>query len=358
MAEVEDALKTEDLPAVVQRRVRALKNNHKDYLALDKQYRDEVTALDRKYQKLYAPLYSKRASIASGDYEPTDAEAHIEGEEPVKAEDKEVKDIKGIPDFWLTAIKNNPAVGQTVTEEDEAALSYLRDIQYATMEDSKQGFVITFHFAENPYFTDSVLTKSYFLAEDDNLYGELIFDHAEGTKINWKPGKNLTVKIVKKTQKPARGRGKKGGAPRTISTEEPCDSFFLFFSPPERNAEKDTDSEDENILDDLLEADFEEGCIFKDKIIPHSVLWFTGEAAEFEEDYDDFGYDGEFDDEEDGDDDEDDEDEDEEEEERPAKGRGNSQAKRGNFGGKAGLPPPAPAKGGGAPPPQPECKQQ
>jgi len=353
MAPIEDVLKSsiEDLPAIVQRRVKALINNHKDYIALDKKYREEVNALDRKYQQLYAPLFLKRASVAKGDYEPTEEESRIEGEEPVTLDDKSEKDIKGIPDFWLTALKNNTVIAQTITPEDEKVLAYLQDIRCATLEGDKHGFVLTFHFAENPFFVDSVLTKTYYLAEDDNIYGELVFDRAEGTKINWKPGKNLTVKLVKQQQK-SRGRGKKGGATRVTTVEEPCDSFFIFFTPPERDAE---DEDEEAILDDLLEADFEEGCIFKDKLVPHSVLWFTGEAAEFDDYDDDFGYDGEFDDEDDEDDEEDEEDE--EEEERHRKGGNNHSTKKGGPA-RAQLPAPTPKASAPAPPQQPECKQQ
>ena len=37
----------------------------------------------------------------------------------------------------------------------------------------------------------------------------------------------------------------------------------------------------------MMEMDFEIGCIIKDKLIPFSVLWFTGEAAEYDDDDDD-----------------------------------------------------------------------
>lgn len=113
----------------------------------------------------------------------------------------------------------------------------------------------------------------------------------------------------------------------------------------------------EGILDDMLEADFELGCIFKDKLIPHAALWFTGEAIDFDDD--DYGFDGfdEFDDEDGSDDEDDDEDDDDDEEdERPKKAL--PPAKKGGAGGRGGQAP-AP-KAGGAPgqPQQPECKQQ
>ncbi|KAH8878157.1 Nucleosome assembly protein 1-like 1 [Schistosoma japonicum] len=45
--------------------------------------------------------------------------------------------------------------------------------------------------------------------------------------IYWNPGKNVTVKLVKKVQK-----RKSGGAKRTVTKSVREDSFFNFFSPP------------------------------------------------------------------------------------------------------------------------------
>jgi hypothetical protein len=48
-------------------------------------------------------------------------------------------------------------------------------------------------------------------------------------KIDWKKGKNVTVKTVKKKQK-----HKASGTTRTIQKTVQSDSFFNFFSPPSR----------------------------------------------------------------------------------------------------------------------------
>lgn len=53
------------------------------------------------------------------------------------------------------------------------------------------GFKLTFTFKENPYFTNTVLTKTYYMLDDD----EPVLDRSEGTQIDWKPGKNITVKV-------------------------------------------------------------------------------------------------------------------------------------------------------------------
>ena len=49
----------------------------------------------------------------------------------------------------------------------------------------------------------------------------------EGTPIDWKKGKNVTVKVIKKVQKHA-----SRGTRRTVTKTVQNDSFFNFFSPP------------------------------------------------------------------------------------------------------------------------------
>ena len=46
---------------------------------------------------------------------------------------------------------------------------------------------------------------------------------SEGTEINWKADKDLTVKLVKKTVRKGKGR------PKTVTKAEPVDSFFRYF---------------------------------------------------------------------------------------------------------------------------------
>lgn len=59
------------------------------------------------------------------------------------------------------------------------------------------------------------------------------------TDIEWFPGKNLTVKILKKKPK----KGAKNTKP--ITKTEPCDSFFNFFSPPAVPTEEEELEEEE-----------------------------------------------------------------------------------------------------------------
>jgi len=344
-----------NLPPIVRRRVDALENLQKQYTTLLKQYQAEVRELDRKYQKLYDPIHDKRATVITGSYEPTDEEAHVEKdeeeEEGVQKKEASPSDaeIKGVPNFWLEVLQNHNFVAQSIFEDDEEALSFLKDIRYSEL-DGSEGFSLSFHFAENPYFTNTTLIKTYVM-EQDEVFGELEYSHATGTTIEWKAGKNLTVKQTKKKTK---AKGKKPA--RVLTVEEPCDSFFSFFSPiqpPKGDENPEIDEEDA----EQMESDFDIGCIIKDKLIPFAVKWFTGEAAEY--DGDDFGMDGEDDmygDEDDEEDEEEEEDDEDEEEERaPKRGGG----KRGGAG-HSFAPPPGVKGGAGAPgqPQQPECKQQ
>jgi len=225
--------------------------------------------------------------------------------------------IKGIPGFWLEALKHHDAFSEMITERDEEALNYLRDVRANPVQGENASFALEFHFNPNPYFDNAIITKTYHLLEKET--GQVLFDRVESTEINWKDGKNLTIKLVTKQQggkKSARGgkRGGRGGQPtRTVTVEEPCDSFFTFFNP-EANWTDDIDEEEKEAL---LEDDYDLGLEFKDEIIPNAVMWYTGEAAEQLGAYLNDDDDDEEDDDEDDDEDQEEDDEDQEEEDRP-----------------------------------------
>ena len=110
------------------------------------------------------------------------------------------------------------------------------------------GFKLSFHFAENPFFSNAVLDKTYIMVEEE---AEPILERSEGTAINWAAGKNVTVKVLKKKAKP----GKKADAKPQTKTE-PCDSFFNFFNPPKVPGDEDEVEEEEmEELQALIEQD-------------------------------------------------------------------------------------------------------
>jgi len=301
------------LPAPVKRRLKALKKIQLESTKIEAKFYEEVHKLECKYHELYQPLYQKRSTITKGDYEPNDDECQWPSDDEddedlasdmkdkAKIEDEKTKndadekDVKGVPDFWLTIFKNVDMLQEMVQEADEPLLSKLTDIT-VTFSETPMGFTLHFYFAPNDYFSNTVLTKEYEMkceaTEDDpfSFEGPEIFK-CKGCTINWKePGKNLTVKTVKKKQK-----HKNKGNVRTITKQVKSDSFFNFFDPPPISDDPDADVDPET--QDLLTADFEIGHYIRDRIIPRAVLYFTGEALEEdeeeEEDFDEEGEEGE-----------------------------------------------------------------
>lgn len=287
----------DQLPTSVKRRLNGLKYLQSKHAELENKFQEEVLALEKKYLQLYQPLYDQRAQVISGTYEPTDEEValgeKVDEEEEDDDEDNNAQDVekdekettssdaevKGIPEFWLTLLKNHPQIVETITEEDEGALKHLIDVRMSYME--QPGFKLDFEFSENDYFTNKVLTKTYYY-QDHAYGGDFVYDHAEGCTIDWKEGKDLTVTIETKKQ-----RHKGTNKTRVVKRTVPSNSFFYFFSPPTiPDEEEEIDEEEAEGLDAKLEADYEMGEEFKDKIIPHAVDYFTGKALQYE-DYDD-----------------------------------------------------------------------
>ena len=200
----------ESLPAPVRRRVAGLKGVQKEHSKLEAEFQEEVLQLEKKYFAKFTPLYEKRAKIVNGAAEPTEDEVKAgqqdeeeddedESKAGSAADGKAHKDIAGIPEFWLSAMKNQVSIVELITDRDEAALKGLTDIRMEYLD--RPGFRLIFEFSDNEYFTNKIITKTYFYQEESGYGGDFIYDHAEGDKIDWKSGKDLTVKFESKKQR-------------------------------------------------------------------------------------------------------------------------------------------------------------
>ncbi|CZT05784.1 probable nucleosome assembly protein [Rhynchosporium agropyri] len=300
----------ESLPAPVRRRVAGLKGVQKEHSKLEAEFQEEVLELEKKYFAKFTPLYQKRATIINGTAEPTEAEikAGEEDDEDVNDEpvekSEDTSDVKGIPEFWLSAMKNQVSLAEMITDRDETALKDLTDVRMEYLD--KPGFRLIFEFAENEFFTNKTITKTYFYQTESGYGGDFIYDHAEGDKIDWKAGKDLTVRVESKKQ-----RNKNTKQTRVVKKTVPTESFFNFFSPPLAPTEEDDDDAASDI-EERLELDYQLGEDIKEKLIPRAIDWFTGEALQFEE-LDDDMEEGDFEDEDDEEDDVSDDHDDEEE---------------------------------------------
>ncbi|XP_015889239.1 nucleosome assembly protein 1;2 [Ziziphus jujuba] len=332
----------ENLSPKVRKRVEVLREIQSQHDELEAKFFEERAALEAKYQKFYQPLYTKRYEIVNGvvEAEGVTNEAAADQQEDKAAEEK------GVPEFWLNAMKNNEVLAEEISERDEGALKYLRDIKWYRIDNPK-GFKLEFFFDTNPYFKNSVLTKTYHMIDED----EPILEKAIGTEIEWHPGKCLTQKLLKKKPK----KGSKNAKP--ITKTENCESFFNFFNPPQVPEEdEDIDEDAAEELQNQMEQDYDIGSTIRDKIIPHAVSWFTGEAVQGDEfgeleddDDEDEDVDEDEEEEEDEDDEEDDDEDDEDEDESKAKKKPSAGHKKG------GRPQLGDGQQGERPP---ECKQQ
>ena len=166
----------------------------------------------------------------------------------------------GIPNFWLVALRNNEQIQELITERDEPVLAHLVDITSSLPEGEgeQMGFVLDFHFSKNDFFSNAVVSKTYHMLDHEDP----IPTGAEGTEIQWLPGKNLCVKVTRQQPKTSAKNRK------PIIKTEPCTSFFSFFSPPEVPAEDEDylttlTEEDAEALQDAMTTDLDMGAIIK-----------------------------------------------------------------------------------------------
>ncbi|EFY91512.1 histone chaperone [Metarhizium acridum] len=327
----------ESLPPAVRRRVAGLRGVQQEHSKLEDEFQKEVLELEKKYFAKFTPLYEKRAAIVNGQTEPTEEEVKAgsnedeqlgvntsgTSDESAPKQGDVPEDVAGIPEFWLSAMKNQTTLAEMITDRDEAALKHLTDIRMEYLD--KPGFRLIFEFAENEFFTNKSIIKTYFYQNESGYGGDFIYDHAEGDKIEWRSGKDLTVRVEAKKQ-----RNKNTNQTRIVKKTVPTESFFNFFSPPQAPNEDDVEDEEAVAdIEDRLELDYQLGEDIKEKLIPRAIDWFTGEALAFEDDFDEDDLDGEdFDDDEDDDEDDmsEDHDEDEESDEEDESGKPKQEA--------------------------------
>jgi len=344
-AKKEEAKKEEEEPEDTPI-VKELKVIDDEYLKVEREYEQEVAKLQREYELKQAPMLEERRKKL--------AEA---------AEGGASTGTPALSGFWLKALANHPAFEEVIQEWDAPVLEFLQDITKGPLDDAEnyeKGFKLCFHFMENPYFEQTLISKEYHTEETSPYTGEVSVKLIKTTDIVWKTGKDVTVEKVAKAVKG--GGAKKAKQKKT--KEEPRDSFFRMFfrtlkeddeMPPDimqmmlGEREDDEDEDDDEMLMEFMDNDHEIGMAVKDQIIPFAVRWYTGEAAPEGDDDDD-------EDSEEEDDDDDDDDDDDESEDEPAP--------KGKKGNKKGAPAPK-KKGGssnaspaGGPKEKEECKQQ
>ncbi len=137
---------------------------------------------------------------------------------------------------------------QYFREKDQDTIQYISNVFVKETSDPKT-MTVTLTYKENPYFANETLELMVRFKDDqaDDV------TETQGTVIQWKEGKDLTCKKIKKKQK-----NKKTGETRTIVKTVPADSFYNCFeskkAPEGDRDEDDEDEETEKLLDQLDES--------------------------------------------------------------------------------------------------------
>uniref|UniRef100_A0A915E1E0 Nucleosome assembly protein n=1 Tax=Ditylenchus dipsaci TaxID=166011 RepID=A0A915E1E0_9BILA len=244
----------------VQRRVRALKKYQLESIDLESKFYHRVHELEKEFQPMFNAINLKRKAV--------DELQKLENNAPVEGTPS-----KGVPGFWFYALNNASQISDMIHEYDAPILKFLVDISLQVHTDPT-GFSLLFHFAENPYFTNAILTKYYELKiapDNDDPFG---FDgptvvKSEGTLIDWK----MQERHSESRQEEAKG----AGAGRFMDEDRAKRQFLQLFRCCCQRAE----------IEHGVRVDFETGQVIRDQIVPRAVLFFTGEGVE-DEDFDDF----------------------------------------------------------------------
>jgi len=264
------------LPGEVKGRINALKNLQLNTIKAEAEYYREVQQLDIKFQAKFDEIHRKQAMVINGSHEPSGTEVQWDSQsrdEDVEANKMGVhpdypEGVKGIPKFWLNVLKNanEDSLMGLVEPHDEKVLSHMKDLTVSLRTD---GFTLHFHFEENIFFSNQVLSKDYTYSEGPEPECPLTYDGPEivatkGCSIDWKEGKDITslVDMIEMHGK---------------TSEQEADSFFNFFNPPVLE-----EGDDKSVLAE----DFEIGFAIKEKIIPRAVLYFAGEMDDCSDDDD------------------------------------------------------------------------
>ncbi|CAK7313257.1 Nucleosome assembly protein 1-like 1 [Vulpes lagopus] len=211
------------------------------YAQVEAQFYRDFHDLEKKYAAFYQPLFDKRSEIINAIHEPTEGECQ-----------------------WQI-------LSRMIQKSDELVLEHLEDVKIKISGfEEPMSFTIEFIFKSNEYFFNKVLMKTYQLRSDpgdsDPFFSkgpEII--SSTGCKIYWKGGKDVTVQ----TSKLQRGEVCRSFASTT--RKMPGYSFFTYFYPPDSPEGREMD----------VATDYKLGYLFREVLVPKSVLFFTNEARDY-----------------------------------------------------------------------------
>ena len=173
-----------------------------------------------KFNKLFEELKKAEEQQASKAPKTEEEEDEEDWDEVADTDVEHLKDKQGIPDLWYKAIQNGNEIGGMIQSVDHDILKHLIHAECSKTE-KPYSMTATLYFSENDYFEDSSLSLKGNFRED----GQRV-ETFEGTKIQWKEGKDITKKKIKKKQKI-----KNLNMGKTVEKSTDVESFFALFDP-------------------------------------------------------------------------------------------------------------------------------
>lgn len=260
------------LPEKIRQRTDVLLQYHEEFMALQKEKEEREVAIRRKYESLFAPAEHRRKEIITGTGAPVSDEEVKKGfpedhAGKVSIEGDDGAEEAGIKNFWLEVLSHHVVLESMIQDHDAEVLEHLLNITSRIVDGGIGSLEVAFHFAPNDFFEEEVLTLTCIAGKD----GET---NIQRGPLTWKEGKDVTVETVTKKQ-----RAKKTGQVRTITTQQPRESFFAIFkesAAEEDDEDEDDEDEDEDVLS-LIQ-------LLHNSIVPAAVNYYTGEAPDGSDD--------------------------------------------------------------------------
>ncbi|CAD8175140.1 unnamed protein product [Paramecium octaurelia] len=264
--QIKEKLKGYDLQTKIQ--LIALSQCLYDRKNLDHQQDQELDQMEADYKKRVEPLIEASNQIISGqrlvkEEEVEDLKEYLNAQEQPILDNKEP-----IENYWSKVLLNSKTLkAEVIGDKDEPLLKAITNIKgFENKEQHKLGLV--FQFKANDYFPEEELKVEFLL---DDKQGEPL--KVESTKINWKEGKNISVKIVKKKNKQK----------KKVKEVEQKTIFQLFKNLDVKDWEKlEEDKKEEQ--QQKMDMCYDICRLIYDEILPYSLEYYLDVHVE-DEDY-------------------------------------------------------------------------
>ncbi|XP_036324961.1 nucleosome assembly protein 1-like 1 [Rhagoletis pomonella] len=155
-----------------------LKKLYLETIKLDVDLQQEIYNMEKSFEAKHKAIFEKRYNILEDFRKKSHGDSSSES---------------NISNFWLRVLK--ASYTEFISKKDEKILTYLTDIRSKLCNEPTVKFIIEFHFEPNEFFSNRILTKTYFLNCLPNVDDPLSYDGAEiykceGCKIDWKQNYN------------------------------------------------------------------------------------------------------------------------------------------------------------------------